>query len=109
MFDLLETAAGLPNAWRSVALAHVGNAAVKVLRMEDMPVEEESHAHDEVLLVVDGTMPLVVGGESVTVGTGHMYVVPAGVVHSVPAGSRGTLLIVEVPSGDQDVRCSGLA
>ena len=78
-------------------LAQVGTAAVKVLRMEDMPVEEESHAHSEVLLVLDGAMPLLVGGEEVTVSTGQMYVVPAGVPHSVPAGSKGTLVIVEVP------------
>lgn len=97
MIDLRETAAALPSAWASVVLAQVGDAAVKVLRMEDMPVQEESHAHSEVLLVIDGVMPLVVGGASVTVPAGQMYVVPAGVPHSVPAGSKGTLVIVEVP------------
>jgi mannose-6-phosphate isomerase-like protein (cupin superfamily) len=97
VIDLLKTAAALPNAWSSVALARVGDAAVKVLRMADMPVQEESHSRDEVLLVVEGVMPFLVGGESVTVSAGQMYVVPAGVPHSVPAGSKGTLVIVEVP------------
>ncbi|GAA1956431.1 hypothetical protein GCM10009838_10380 [Catenulispora subtropica] len=78
-------------------LAKVGDAAVKVLRMEDTPLKEESHSHDEALLVVDGTLPLLVGGESVTLSAGQMYVVPAGVAHSVPSGSRGTLVIIEVP------------
>jgi mannose-6-phosphate isomerase-like protein (cupin superfamily) len=97
VIDLTATAAGLPKAWSSTVLARVGDAAVKVLRMEDLPVAEESHDHDEVLLVVDGTLPLTIGGATATVGAGQMYVVPAGTVHSVPAGSHGTLVIIEVP------------
>lgn len=41
--DLAETAAALPEAWSSRVLGTVGAACVKVLRMDGLPVVEESH------------------------------------------------------------------
>ncbi|MFZ4271199.1 cupin domain-containing protein [Streptomyces arboris] len=90
-----ETAAVLPRAWSSTVLGRVGTAAVKVLRMDALPVEEERHAEPEALLVLDGTLELAVDGGAVTVGPGEMYVVPAGTAHAVRPGSSGTLVIVE--------------
>ncbi|GHG72478.1 cupin domain-containing protein [Streptomyces griseocarneus] len=95
--DLVRTADALPEAWRSRALAEVGTARVKVLRMDALPVEEEAHGVTEVLLVLDGRLELTVEGLEVTVGPGEMYEVVAGTRHAVRAGSRGTLVIVEVP------------
>ncbi|MFI9203108.1 cupin domain-containing protein [Streptomyces sp. NPDC053048] len=95
--DLFRTAEALPGAWRSRALAEVGTACVKVLRMDELPVEEEVHATTEVLLVLDGRLELTVDDAEVTVGPGGMQVVMAGSRHAVRAGSRGTLVIVEVP------------
>ncbi|KJY43000.1 cupin [Streptomyces sp. NRRL B-1568] len=97
VIDVFETAASLPSAWSSRVLGCVGTASVKVLRMDELPVEEEEHGAAEVLFVLDGTLELVVAGEPVSVGAGEMYQVAARTPHAVRAGSRGTLVIVEVP------------
>ncbi|MFF3763906.1 cupin domain-containing protein [Streptomyces sp. NPDC001922] len=97
--DLFRTAAALSGAWKSRLLGEVGTACVKVLRMDGLPVEEETHGTAEVLLVLDGRLELSVEDAEVSVGPGEMYAVPAGARHAVRAGSRGTLVIVEVPEG----------
>ncbi|MET9482306.1 cupin domain-containing protein [Streptomyces sp. NPDC006638] len=95
--NLAETAAGLPRAWSSRLLGTVGPACVKVLRMDGSPVGEESHEAAEALLVLDGRLELEVGGTDVTVRAGELFVVAAGTAHTVRPGSRGTLVIVELP------------
>jgi mannose-6-phosphate isomerase-like protein (cupin superfamily) len=97
-----ELAAALPAGWRSQLLAEVGTAAVKVLRMDGRPVGPEVHEDAEVLLVLDGRLELVVDGLAVPVARGEAYRVPAGVRHAVGPGSRGTLLLVEVPPAPAD-------
>lgn len=95
--DLAETAAGLPAAWSSHRLGLVGAACVKVLRMDELPVEEERHGAAEALLVLDGLLELEVDGRPVPVRAGELYLVAAGTPHTVRPGSRGTLVIVELP------------
>lgn len=95
--NLMETAAGLPEAWRSHQLGLVGAACVKVLRMDEMPVEEESHSAAEALLVLDGQLELMVDGTLVSVRPGELFMVAAGTAHTVRPGSRGTLVIVDLP------------
>lgn len=95
--NLAETAAKLPEAWSSLPLGRVGAACVKVLRMDEMPVAEESHSAAEALLVLDGHLDLVVDGTPVPVRAGELFMVEAGTAHSVGPGSQGTLVIVEIP------------
>ncbi|WP_369184370.1 cupin domain-containing protein [Streptomyces sp. Y1] len=97
LVDVNECAARLPEAWRSVVVGTVGTAAVKVLRMDGRALPEEVHGTAEVLYVAEGVLELAVGGEDVSVRPGELCRVPAGVPHAVRAGSRGTLLILEVP------------
>ncbi|MFJ7061268.1 cupin domain-containing protein [Streptomyces griseobrunneus] len=97
-----EAAKALPRSWSSRVLGRVGTAAVKVLRMDELPVEEERHAEPEALLVLDGTLELAVDGRAVTVGPGEMYVVAAGTAHAVRPGSSGTLVIVEAETEAAD-------
>src|SRR5258708_5669169 len=94
--NLAATAAGMPQAWTSRRLGQVGSACVKVLRMDELPVEADSHATDEALLVLDGRLELEVNGAPVSVKAGDLYMVAAGTPHTVRPGSRGTLVIVEV-------------
>ncbi|GAA5020000.1 cupin domain-containing protein [Kitasatospora paranensis] len=94
--NLTTTAAGLPQAWSSRLLGRVGPACVKVLRMDGLTVEEESHGADEALIVIDGRLELEVAGKHVPVRAGEMYTVAAGTVHAVRPGSHGTLVIVEL-------------
>ncbi|MFJ9840169.1 cupin domain-containing protein [Kitasatospora sp. NPDC101155] len=97
VFNVNERAAGLTEAWRSVVLGQVGTATVKVLRMDGRELEPEVHGTAEVLFVAEGVLELDVDREELTVGPGGLCQVPAGARHAVRAGSRGTLLIVEVP------------
>ncbi|MEV4613984.1 cupin domain-containing protein [Kitasatospora sp. NPDC049258] len=97
VIDLVEAAARLPRAWSSRLLGEVGAAGLKVLRMDALPLAEETHAVTEALLVVEGCLELTVAGRPVTVRAGELALVPAGSPHAVRPGSRGTLVIVEVP------------
>ncbi|MFD7453135.1 cupin domain-containing protein [Kitasatospora sp. NPDC059827] len=100
LLDVNEEATQLPDAWRSVVLERVGTGAVKVLRMDSRELEVEVHSTAEVLFVADGVLELELEGEALTVGAGELCRIPAGTRHAVRAGSRGTLLIVEVPEGE---------
>ncbi|MFI5979864.1 cupin domain-containing protein [Streptomyces sp. NPDC051555] len=95
LINLIDTATDLPDAWSSRVVGEVGTACVKVLRMDELPVEVERHEGPEALLVLDGHLALEVDGRTVTVAPGEVYVVPAGTPHAVRPGSRGTLVIVE--------------
>ncbi|WP_327288331.1 cupin domain-containing protein [Streptomyces sp. NBC_01198] len=97
LINLAETAAGLPEAWDSRSLGLVGTSCVKVLRMDERPVKEETHAVAEALLVLEGRLELDVKGEPIVVGAGELYMMPARTPHTVRPGSHGTLVIVEVP------------
>lgn len=99
LINVMSTAAALPEGWRSLVLGEVGPACVKVLRMDDMPVEAEAHDAPEALLVLDGQLQLEVSGQPVPVGAGELYVIPAGTTHAVRPGSRGTLVIMELREG----------
>jgi quercetin dioxygenase-like cupin family protein len=93
--DLVDTARCLPAAWQSRLLGRIGNARIKVLRMEESPLDEEAHDHDEALLVLDGVLELSIGERHVSLRTGEMWIVAANQPHAVRAGSRGTLLIMD--------------
>lgn len=85
----------LPTTWNSRALARIGEADLKLLRMDAQPGAPETHQHAEGLLVIDGQLNLQVAGAVVSVCAGELYLVPAGIQHAVLAGSSGTLLIIE--------------
>jgi quercetin dioxygenase-like cupin family protein len=48
-------------------------------------VEEHSHPHEQVGMVVEGRAVFIVGGEEKTLGPGDMYRIPGGVKHRVHA------------------------
>lgn len=93
--NLVDEARRLPVEWRSHVLGKTGNVCVKVLRMDASPHAEESHAYDEVLLVLEGRLELCVNEQHKSVCTGEMLIVEAGQAHAVLKGSHGTLLIID--------------
>jgi mannose-6-phosphate isomerase-like protein (cupin superfamily) len=93
---LPDIAAGLPAAWSSTQLGMVGNARIKVLRMDEQAYREESHPHTEALLVLEGCMLLSLAGREIEVKAGELCMVEAGTPHAVLPGSAGTLVIVDV-------------
>lgn len=95
LFDLARQAAQLEQAWQSRRLARVGDASLKLMRMDAQAYPDETHACAEGLLVLEGELRLDVAGEAVTVAAGQLYMVPPGVPHAVQPGSSGTLLIID--------------
>ena len=51
-------------------------------------VEEHSHPHEQLGLLLEGEMEFVIGGESHTVRPGQMWRIPGGVPHKAIAGDR---------------------
>ncbi len=96
LLDFAAIAGQLPDSWKSTRLGQVGPARIKVLRMDEQAHEEETHAYNEGLLVIDGQLHLSIGNSEIRVGAGQMYLVEAGIAHAVLAGSHGTLVIIDV-------------
>lgn len=101
--ELTTAAAALPDAWRSQLVGRVGNARLKLLRMDGQPYPDEVHDFPEGLLVLDGCCRLSVRGESTPIHAGQLVIVPAGTPHAVDEGSHGTLLIIDLASPDSGV------
>ncbi|MDP3855319.1 cupin domain-containing protein [Phenylobacterium sp.] len=95
LIDLARVAKGLPEAWRSSVVAEIGQARLRVSRMDGSAYPGETHDYREGLLVLEGEMLLSVAGELVAVRTGEVYVVEPGVAHAVAPGSHGVLVIFE--------------
>ncbi|WP_025858664.1 cupin domain-containing protein [Pseudomonas sp. CHM02] len=96
LLDFAAIAGQLPDSWKSTRLGQVGPARIKVLRMDEQAYEEETHAYNEGLLVIEGQLRLSIGDSEIRVGAGQMYLVEAGIAHAVLAGSHGTLVILDV-------------
>lgn len=97
LYDLKTEADALPKAWHSQILGRIGEANLKVVRMDERSVTEEVHEYDEGLLVIEGRLELSVKGEKITVTSGQLYIANAGVPHTVETGSFGTLVIIDLP------------
>jgi len=94
--SLPEIALNLPDVWTSQRLGSVGSANIKLIRMGGQGIPDESHSgFDELLVVIEGEMPLIVDGKSLLLKTGEFFLIPKGAIHSVPPGSYGTLLLID--------------
>jgi mannose-6-phosphate isomerase-like protein (cupin superfamily) len=94
--SLFAVAENLQQVWKSQLLGAVGDAKVKVLKMGGDGIPPETHADfDEMLIVLEGELPLVVDGVRHHLVAGDFFLIPKGQSHHVPAGSAGTLLIID--------------
>ncbi|AZE76937.1 cupin domain-containing protein [Pseudomonas synxantha] len=96
LLDFVAIAEQLPESWKSTCLGQVGSARIKVLRMDGLAYEEETHDYNEGLLVVSGLLRLNIADKEIRVGAGQMYLVEAGTAHAVLPGSKGSLVIIDV-------------
>ena len=51
-------------------------------------VEEHSHPHEQMGLMLEGEATFTIGGETRTVSAGQMWRIPGGVVHKVVNGDK---------------------
>ncbi len=56
-------------------------------------VPEHSHPHEQMGMMVSGTMSLTVGGETRTLSGSGIYLVPGGVLHKAVAGPEGAVAL----------------
>lgn len=56
-------------------------------------VPEHSHPHEQMGMMVSGTMKLSVAGETRTLSGNEIYLVPGGVPHSAAAGPEGAVAL----------------
>lgn len=83
------------------AFAPAAATSVKVMRMNGLPLRQETHPATEALLVLDGRLELDVSGSRVSLSKGELYVLPAGTPHAARRGSHGTLAIVELAAAER--------
>ena len=63
----------------------------------DKPLPEHSHPHEQTVNVLEGTIELVVDGESYVLGPGDVLHIPGGVPHSAVAHTACRVLDVFSP------------
>jgi len=56
-------------------------------------VAPHSHPHEQMGLMVSGTMELTIGDETRILSAHEMYVIPGGVPHSAKGGAEGALAL----------------
>ncbi len=59
----------------------------------DAVVPMHAHPHEQMGLMVSGTMDLTIAGETRRMSGSDMYLVPGGVPHSVKAGPEGAVAL----------------
>ncbi|OKH88225.1 cupin domain-containing protein [Thalassospira sp. TSL5-1] len=93
--NLNNTAQNLPHFWKSSIIGQSGNCNIKILKMDEQQIPDETHDYNEALIVISGEMFLNVKGEEIKVSEGEMYLALAGIPHAVSKGSHGTLMIID--------------
>jgi len=59
----------------------------------DAVVPTHSHPHEQMGMMVSGTMEFTIAGETRTVSGNEMYLVPGGVPHAAKAGPGGAVAL----------------
>jgi len=59
----------------------------------DAVVPTHSHPHEQMGMMVSGTMEFTIAGETRTVSENEMYLVPGGVPHAAKAGPGGAVAL----------------
>ena len=56
-------------------------------------VPAHTHPHEQMGMVLEGSMTMIIGGESRVLGVGDAYLIPSGIEHSVTTGSASTRVL----------------
>ncbi len=68
---------------------HGEHAMLSLVEMQPHAVvEEHSHPHEQLGMMLEGEAEFIIGGESRIVRAGEMWRIPGGVKHKVIAGER---------------------
>lgn len=67
---------------------------------KDQGLSEHTAPYDAVVMVLDGSAKLTIGGQAQTVCAGQIIIMPANVPHSVYAHERFKMVLIMIRSGD---------
>ena len=99
--DFIDTPGA--NASAAVATPSRGACEVSVVRQRQQPEGGNplhSHDREEVMVVTQGTVEVVLGGESVTLAAGDSLVIPAQTLHSLTnTGEVESEWLIIAPAG----------
>ena len=66
------------------------NMLVSVVDLDaNMPLPEHSHPHEQVGMILAGSVEFNIAGETRMLGPGEVFIVPGGVPHSAHTGPHG--------------------
>ncbi|WP_246856798.1 cupin domain-containing protein [Brenneria corticis] len=97
--SLTLEASSLPETWKSRILGVIGQANIKLIRMDKGGIPAERHDDfAEALILIEGNLQLDVEGQLIEMKSGDYYLIPRGKTHRVLPGSDGTLLLIDAQS-----------
>ena len=99
--SLHHEASELPDAWRSRIISTIGQANIKLIRMDPAGIPNERHDdYAEALILIDGRLQLDIEGKVIAMASGDYYVIPRAQTHRILPGSYGTLLLIDAQAAD---------
>lgn len=99
--SLIAEASALPDAWQSRIISTIGQANIKLIRMDPAGIPDERHDDfAEALMLIEGKLQLEIEGHIIDMRTGDYVVIPRGKTHRVLPGSSGTLLLVDAETAN---------
>lgn len=70
------------------------NMLASVVDLEpDMPLPEHSHPHEQIGMILEGSLEFTLAGETKTLGKGELFIAPGGAPHSARTGPEGARVI----------------
>ncbi|WP_413736506.1 cupin domain-containing protein [Sodalis sp. RH21] len=94
--SLINETSALPEAWKSRIISTIGQANIKLIRMDQSGIAAERHEDfAEALILIEGKLQLEIEDHLIDMASGDYYVIPRGKTHRILPGSYGTLLLID--------------
>ena len=82
--------------WSPKVLAEMNDYEFKIARIKGEFIWHNHTETDEVFIVIEGTMKILLKGETIQLSKGDLYVVPKGIDHKPVAEKECKVMLVEL-------------
>jgi len=82
--------------WSPKVLAEMNDYEFKIARIKGEFIWHNHNETDEVFIVIEGTMKILLKGETIQLSKGDLYVVPKGIDHKPVAEKECKVMLVEL-------------
>ena len=82
--------------WSPKVLAEMNDYQFKIARIKGEFIWHNHNETDEVFIVIEGTMKILLKGETIQLSKGDLYVVPKGIDHKPVAEKECKVMLVEL-------------